>query len=51
MQTESFRIRKDLLDRLRVIAAAERRPLTTQVEIVVEEWLGALAHQPSGIAR
>ncbi len=39
MQTESFRIRKDLLDRLRAIAVAERRPLTTQVEIAVEEWL------------
>lgn len=38
-KTKSFRIREDLLERLRQRAQDERRPLQTQAEIALEEWL------------
>jgi predicted DNA-binding protein len=38
----NFRMSVDLIDRVRAIAERERRPLVTQLEIIIEAGLEAL---------
>jgi len=38
-ETASFRIKTGILNRIRKVAQTERRPLQTQIEIALEQWL------------
>ena len=38
--TESIRIPKDRLDRIRKVADEQRRSLIAQITLVIDEWFG-----------